>query len=60
MESLDLLKYEEELAKNLSEGNKRKLCIALNLIVPPPLFIMDEAFTAVDSLGKHEIYSLIK
>ncbi len=53
LEVLDLKKYKDTYPQHLSEGNKRKLCLAMALIVPPTLLILDEPFTGVDPLGKH-------
>jgi ABC-2 type transport system ATP-binding protein len=38
LEKLDLVSHKDKLAKNLSGGMKRKLCIAISLIGDPQVF----------------------
>eukprot|EP00347_Sterkiella_histriomuscorum_P016681 403352264 len=60
MEALDLKRYGDKRAETLSEGNKRKLCLAMSLMRQPKLLILDEPFTGVDPLGKRQIYQVLK
>ncbi|CDW91455.1 abc transporter family protein [Stylonychia lemnae] len=60
LKALDLKKYQNKQAGNLSEGNKRKLCLAMTLMRQPRLLILDEPFTGVDPLGKKQIYQILR
>ena len=47
------------ISKNVSGGQKRKLCIALSVMTLPPLIIMDEPIAGVDSLSRIAIWDAI-
>ena len=44
----------------LSEGTKRKLCVAIALIAAPELVFLDEATTALDPMARHKVWNLLK
>lgn len=64
MELLKTLLYLEQhsgkLARNLSGGNKRKLCQAMALIKTPKIVFMDEASNGVDPISRKNLYSYLK
>lgn len=58
--SLNLEDYRNIKAKNLSGGNKRKLCCGLSLITAPLLCFLDESTTGVDPVSRKSLWSAIK
>ena len=52
--------HSSKLAKNLSGGNKRKLCCAMALLKTPRLIFMDEASNGVDPISRKNLYSYLK
>ena len=51
--------FSKKLAANLSGGNKRKLCCALALLVPPKLLFLDEITNGVDPIARKNLYSYL-
>lgn len=49
----------EEGARNLSEGQRQRLCIARALIKDPDIFIMDEPTSSIDSVTENSILDQI-
>jgi ABC-2 type transport system ATP-binding protein len=47
-------------AKNLSGGNKRKLCCAMALLSTPRIIFMDEASNGVDPISRKNLYTHLK
>lgn len=64
MDTLKTLLYLEahsnKLARNLSGGNKRKLCQAMALIKTPRIVLMDEASNGVDPQSRKNLYSYLR
>jgi ABC-type multidrug transport system ATPase subunit len=56
---LQLTEMLDNRAKDLSGGQKRKLCIALSLLGNPPLVIMDEPTAGVDVQARKLIWKMI-
>lgn len=48
------------LAKSLSGGQKRKLCIVLAVLGSPALLLLDEPTTGVDATSRREIWRLLR
>lgn len=48
-----------KLAKDLSGGQKRKLCLAISLIGSPSILLLDEPTSGVDVQGRQLIWKLI-
>jgi ABC-type multidrug transport system ATPase subunit len=51
--------YSDRKAKQLSGGNKRKLCSAMALMFTPDLIMMDEASNGVDPLSRKNLYAYL-
>ena len=58
-QSILLDKSFDTISKNISGGQKRKLCIALSVMSLPPLIIMDEPIAGVDTLSRIAIWNSI-
>lgn len=52
--------HSSKAAKNLSGGNKRKLCLAMALIKTPKLIFMDEASNGVDPVSRKNVYAYLR
>merc|ERR1719152_816773 len=52
--------FEAKLAKDLSGGNKRKLCVAVALIGRPQLVLLDEPSSGMDAASKRFLWAVIK
>lgn len=52
--------YVNTLCKNLSGGNKRKLCTAIALLGKPKLVLMDEPTSGMDVVTRKEVWKSIK
>jgi ABC-type multidrug transport system ATPase subunit len=58
-DALDILRFRSVKAKDLSSGNKRKLCILISLLKNLNLAIWDEATCGLDVLARHSIRQLL-
>jgi len=50
----------DKLAKNLSGGQQRKLCLAMALVGDPSLLILDEHSAGVDILARRKLWQLLQ
>jgi ABC-type multidrug transport system ATPase subunit len=57
---LNLSEYSLKKAKNLSGGNKRKLCCAMALLSTPQIIFMDEPSNGVDPISRKNLYTYLK
>ena len=57
---LDLDEKKYDLAKNLSGGQKRKLCIALALIGNSKLVLLDEPTSGMDVIAKKQLWKFLE
>lgn len=60
LKALQLEEYTQRAADKLSEGNKRKLCVAICLIGAPKFVFLDEPSTGMDPIARKHLWSLIK
>jgi ABC-2 type transport system ATP-binding protein len=60
MEKLQLARYANRKAKNLSLGNAQRLGLAKALIHQPDILILDEPTNGLDPAGIHEIREMLK
>jgi ABC-2 type transport system ATP-binding protein len=44
----------------ISGGNKRKLCCAMALLVPPKILMLDEISNGVDPMARRNLYSYLR
>ena len=57
--ALDILRFRSVKAKDLSSGNKRKLCLLISLLKNIDLAIWDEATCGLDVLARYAIRQLL-
>lgn len=60
LEKFNLSGFKDEKIKNLSEGVKRKLLIAIAFVNNPKLIFLDEPTSTIDSINRKEIWHFIK
>ena len=58
--NLDFSGKEDDLCGTLSEGQKRKLCIALALLSGSRIIILDEPTTGLDVFSKKKLWEFLK
>ena len=56
---MDLEEYEKKYASKLSNGNKRKLSVAMAMIGNPPIVFLDEPSTGMDPKAKRFMWDII-
>jgi ABC-type multidrug transport system ATPase subunit len=56
---LELEYFSKKKAKQLSGGNKRKLCCAMALLIPPKILFLDEISNGVDPVARKNLYSYL-
>ena len=59
MTEMDLTEYTKVRSKALSEGNKRKLCVAIAILGNPPIILLDEPSTGLDPKAKRSMWNII-
>ena len=59
-QNLDLTPFRNTIAKNLSGGNKRKLCCAQAIMLSPRVLFLDEPTTGVDPVSRRSLNRMIK
>ena len=50
--TLDILQKRSTMAKNLSGGMKRRLCLAMSIVGFPKVILCDEPSSGVDSISQ--------
>jgi len=58
--NLDFSGKEDDICGTLSEGQKRKLCIALALLSGSRIIILDEPTTGLDAFSKKNLWEFLK
>ena len=59
LKDLDLLEKEDYPCWTLSEGQKRKLCIALALVTNSQIILLDEPTSEMDIISKKKFYAIL-
>lgn len=59
MEELGLTQYKNLRIKKLSRGNRQRLGIAAAVISGPDLLILDEPVSALDPMGRKDVFDLL-
>lgn len=59
LKEMDLKKYEDKPAHQLSGGNKRKLSVALAMLGNPPIVFLDEPSTGMDPEARRFMWNVI-
>jgi len=57
---IDLASKKDTMCKNLSGGEKRKLCIAIALIGNSQLVLLDEPTSGMDVIAKRKLWTFLK
>ena len=60
IESVDLDEKENSLAKNLSGGQKRKLCVAISFTGGSKIIVLDEPTAGMDTYARRFIWEMLK
>ena len=58
--NIDLASKKDTMCKNLSGGEKRKLCIAIALIGNSQLVLLDEPTSGMDVIAKRKLWTFLK
>lgn len=58
--ALALTEHKDKLTKDLSGGNKRRLCVAIAFMGNPQVVIMDEPSTGLDPVSRRKLWNIIK
>lgn len=59
-QNLDLTPFKDTLCKNLSGGNKRKLCCAQSIMLSPRILFLDEPTCGVDPVSRRALNKMVK
>lgn len=59
IKNLGLNEHKAKLSKNLSGGNKRKLCVAIALIGNPAIILLDEPSAGMDPESRRFMWTVI-
>jgi ABC-type multidrug transport system ATPase subunit len=60
LKDIKLMDHENVIAKNLSEGSKRKLSVAIALIGGSKLVILDEPTSGMDLSSRRTLWNMLK
>jgi len=59
LDKLLLTEYTDSYTTNLSGGNKRKLCVALSILMGNEIIFLDEPSSGMDPRARRELWKLI-
>lgn len=57
---LDMQNIQNNLAKDLSEGQKRKLTFGIAILGDPRVLLLDEPTAGLDPFSRHQVWSFLK
>nr|XP_045746142.1 ATP-binding cassette sub-family A member 6 [Mirounga angustirostris] len=57
---LDIENIQDNLAKHLSEGQKRKLTFGIAILGDPQILLLDEPTAGLDPFSRHRVWSFLK
>ena len=57
---LGLEEHRDKFTRDLSGGNKRRLCVAIAFMGNPQVIIMDEPSTGLDPVSRRKLWNIIK
>ncbi|ELK12424.1 ATP-binding cassette sub-family A member 6 [Pteropus alecto] len=57
---LDIQNIQDNLAKHLSEGQKRKLTLGIAVLGDPQVLLLDEPTAGLDPFSRHRVWSFLK
>lgn len=60
LQCLGLEEHRDKLTRDLSGGNKRRLCVAIAFMGNPQVIIMDEPSTGLDPVSRRKLWNIIK
>lgn len=60
LEALGLAEHRDKYTRDLSGGNKRRLCVAIAFMGNPQVVIMDEPSTGLDPVSRRKLWNIIK
>ncbi len=60
IKDIGLEEKRKDLCKNLSTGQKRKLCIILSLIGNNKIILLDEPTSGLDAIGRRELWKFLQ
>ena len=60
LDSLALTEHRHKYTKDLSGGNKRRLCVAIAFMGNPTVIILDEPSTGLDPVSRRKLWNIIK
>ena len=59
LKDVGLYQHKDNLAKNLSGGNKRKLCVALALVADSKIVFLDEPTSGMDLSARRRLWNML-
>ena len=60
LQCLGLTEHRDKYTRDLSGGNKRRLCVAIAFMGNPQIVVMDEPSTGLDPVSRRKLWNIIK
>lgn len=60
LDALALSEHKDKYTRDLSGGNKRRLCVAIAFMGNPQVVVMDEPSTGLDPVSRRKLWNIIK